>query len=236
MSTEFDDIIADFRRYAFAYSHDWFCVYAFPESIWKEFRAPGLFLMDVPFLKGVEPVGSGINDGEKLTFAGLSLPGRRTAFSRFVEVATRAGINLPTSVKAQTGFCDVTNPATNWLAAMWLACPPEKGMRTEKFPTSKNGYGWTWLSPFSAAVAAANQLELTSRATPVLPQDGEWSHAFSKAEIARRVLGKGKFKARARDIEPLWKDWEKRQLTNTKWTVRLDTLPANYRKALERPN
>ncbi len=67
---------------------------------------------------------------------------------------------------------------------------------------------------------------------PQRPHDGELSEPMSKAELARRVFGDNK--VRARKVEPLLKQWGVVQHSPLKIRVRLDAMDPHTRAKIER--
>ncbi len=64
--------------------------------------------------------------------------------------------------------------------------------------------------------------------------EGEWSAPMTKAEMARRITGNRK--ARAREVEAILVSYGIKNLSGNKWSVRLDGMDSNTRKKIETPN
>jgi len=61
--------------------------------------------------------------------------------------------------------------------------------------------------------------------------EGEWSAPMSKSEMARRITGRRK--ARAREVASFLEPHEIKSVGGNKWIVRLDKMDANNRRKLE---
>lgn len=61
----------------------------------------------------------------------------------------------------------------------------------------------------------------------------EWSAPMTKTEMARRITGRNK--VRAREVEPFLAQHGLRHVAGRKFIVRLDTMDANNRRKLESP-
>ncbi len=139
----------------------------------------------------------------------------------FKSLACRGGSHLPLSVQDQLSWCKPRTPLTWWLAFVWRYA--------NKVPAPLGPWGG-WSTPFQMSALAIQRCELLST-TGGRARDGEWSEPLSKAEIACRLTGKKK--AKARDIP---NDFLQKyvglleRFSPNKWLVRLDKLPDEIKK------
>jgi hypothetical protein len=105
-----------------------------------------------------------------------------------------------------------------------LPYSPESGECTD--------LGVVWDDPIASSLSTLEAAGLVGPFPEQLSLTvGEWSVPMSKTEFARRILKNPD--ARARDVNPIFDSFEKRQVGPNTWTFRLDTLPPETRKKLE---
>jgi hypothetical protein len=146
-----------------------------------------------------------------MTFAhGTELPEQK----QLQEVLVRAGEALPDRIrKTLPPGVYASTPFALWMLTLWKHATLGPFL-LEEFP--KLVAGLQWLDPIAESLFVIQ---------------GEWSEPMSKAEFAKRMLGR--IKARARDIDPIFDSFEKIQVSDKKWMFRLDKLAAATRRKLE---
>jgi hypothetical protein len=175
---------------------------------------------------------------------------RNRPFQRELQVIfNRAGSAIPNRVRSQLHSASPTSAYAAWMAVLHkfseirpdlmfyfqkiADTPPEKRFVVfEETGMAGHPIGLIWGDPIGASLSAMEAAGLLDGdASAITPLAGEWSVPMSKSEFARRILQKGD--ARARDVRPIWHNFEKQQGGKNTWTFRLDTLPPETRKKLE---
>ena len=161
---------------------------------------------------------------------------------RLAALLVRAGTILPNRIRKTLLSSNCTTASSWFLTAVWTHSAvhphPEWRRQIPPNPDYADGrpaiefVGWCWKDPIAACLSAIESMGLLAPSMENATQlDGEWSVPMSKTEFARRILEKPD--ARARDVFPIWEQFEKTRHGANIWTFRLDTLPAATRKKLE---
>ncbi len=119
------------------------------------------------------------------------------------------------------------------LNRLWKECPEEAAELHLPRPGARRDQPWETPLPKPTGKPAEREKQPDKeRATPAT---GEWSEPMSRAEFARRAYGGAKGKTRARDAQPLLRQYGFEQISRNLVRVRLDTMDAATRRRIEKP-
>jgi hypothetical protein len=158
----------------------------------------------------------------------------------FFDIAALAGASLPNRMRDRTAdsvrACLPNTALAWWVAVMckYSTIRPRWKRKGETLFGPDDGpiIGLCWDDPILASLSAIESAGLIGPdPAKSITSQTDWSVPMSKTEFARRIMENPD--ARARDVDPIWDDFEKVQLGPNKWTFRLDTLSPDRRRKLE---
>jgi hypothetical protein len=195
-------------------------------------------------------VGEVRGDGKKPVHLTFRHSARQPLQKELASLIAECGAALPNRIRESIYSSLCATAGAWWMCAVWRYSrirPLGIGIgyleKIEKDPKDPDNdklhwkhteqLGWNWADPVGASLSAIEEIELvlSGHGDPAsLP--GDWlTDAISKAEFARRMSLKKK--ARARDVERLFRTFQKIQVGKNSWMFRLDTLTPDQRKKLE---
>lgn len=160
-------------------------------------------------------------------------------FRAFHELATEAGLHLPPEAKDALDHASPTTPFAWWIAAITAYGSAGQPLDSQRVSGVKLPQFVLYTGLFEQSVRTIERCEHLSPRLAGLAK-GHWSAALSKAEIARRILGK-RTTTRTQETKALH-GLEIQQFTDADgkprsklWIVRLDGLPDDVRERLTTP-